>query len=183
MKSMLRATFMLVLAAMTTSAFAQSYNLNLALRTQEHSQWCWTTSAQMILNYFGKNPTQCGEVNWTLGINYACGNTTFDWNSPANKPNSCQAIANILNRWSVSANFFAGYYSQANLQSRINARKPFVVLWTWTAGGGHFVVCKGYSGSYVYLNDPWPGNGAYTRTYASTVSASDRKWTYTVNTN
>jgi hypothetical protein len=35
----------------------------------------------------------------------------------------------------------------------------------------------------VYLNDPWPGWGASSRTWAGTVSAPDRDWTVTCFTN
>jgi ABC-type bacteriocin/lantibiotic exporter with double-glycine peptidase domain len=163
-------------------ASAQTKNLNVPLKVQEHSQWCWAGASQMVLNFFGKTPSQCAEVNYAKGINYACGNSTFNWNSNANQPNSTNSITYILNGWGVNSSV-VGVLSQSNSTSRINANRPYVILWQWTSGGGHFVVVKGYSGNYLYINDPWPGNGAYTRTYASTVSASDRYWYNTAVTN
>ncbi len=158
-------------------AFAQSKNLSVPLRVQEHSQWCWAGASQMVLNFFGKTPTQCAEVNYAKGINYACGNTTFNWNSPANQPNTTNSITYILNGWNVGSSV-VGVLSQSSSTTRINNNKPYILLWQWTGGGGHFVVVKGYSnnGASLYINDPWPGNGSYTRSYASTKSASDRYW-------
>lgn len=167
----------LVLAALAgPAASAQSKVLSVPQRTQEHSEWCWAGSSQMVLGFFGVNPTQCAEANYSLGINYACGNTNFNWNSNANSPNSTNAVSSILNAWGVNASVFNGYFYSSTVQTHINNSKPFIILWQWTGGGGHFVVVKGYSGSYLYINDPWPGNGSYTRTYSSTVSASDRYW-------
>lgn len=170
--------------ALSSYAAAQTYNLNVPLRVQEHSQWCWAGSSQMVLNFFGKTPSQCAEVNYAKGINYACGNSTFNWNSYANQPNTTNSISYILNGWGVSSSV-VGVLSQSNSTSRINANRPYVILWQWTGGGGHFVVVKGYTnnGATLYINDPWPGNGAYARTYAATKSASDRYWYNTAVSN
>lgn len=164
----------LLLASLVSSAYATT--LNVPLRVQEHSQWCWAGASQMILNYHGKNPTQCAEVNYALGINYACGNTSFNWNNYANQPNTTNALSRILNRWGVRAGV-TGVLSQSYSNWYLDNNHPYSILWQWRGGGGgHFVVATGYSGNYLYLNDPWPGNGRYVRTFASTVSASDRWW-------
>ncbi len=149
--------------------------LNVPQRVQEHSQWCWAGASQMVLNYKNATPSQCAEANYALGINYACGNSTFNWNSNANQPNSTNAIVSILRHWGVNSNV-AGKLTQSSSTANINASHPYIILWQWTGGGGHFVVVKGYNGNYLYINDPWPGNGSYTRTYSSTASASDRYW-------
>lgn len=175
MKKTMRMLISALLFGATSAALAQSYQLSVPLRVQEHSQWCWAGASQMILHYNGKNATQCAEVNYAMGINYACGNSTFNWNSYANRPNSTNAISYILNGWGVRSSV-TGVLSQSNSNWYINNKKPYSLLWQWRSGGGHFVVVRGYSGSYLYINDPWPGNGSYTRTYASTVSASDRYW-------
>ncbi len=167
------------LALVGMVATAQTKNLSVPLRVQEHSQWCWAGSAKMITDFKGKTYTQCAMVNYAKNINYACGNTTFNWNSYANQPNTASAITYILNGCGVPSSYMSGYLSYSSVQSYINASKPFVVLWSWTNGGGHFVVGKGYSNNGIYFNDPWPGSGSYYRTYSASVSASDRRWTYT----
>lgn len=70
------------------AAMAQWKTLSAPLTTQEHGQWCWAASSKAVLNYYAKTPSQCQVVNWAFGLNYACGNTTFKWNSDANQPNS-----------------------------------------------------------------------------------------------
>jgi ABC-type bacteriocin/lantibiotic exporter with double-glycine peptidase domain len=179
MKNTLQKTIKFAVSAALLSigsvVLAQSYQLSVPLKVQEHSQWCWAGASQMVLSYKGKSATQCAEANYALGINYACGNSTFNWNSNANKPNSTNAISSILNHWGVGAGV-TGVLSQTSSNNNINGNHPYVILWQWTGGGGHFVVVRGYSGSYLYINDPWPGNGAYTRTYSSTVRATDRYW-------
>ena len=181
MKKTMQFAISSVLLSLSAVAAAQTYTLNVPLRTQEHSQWCWAGASQMILNFKNRNVSQCAEVNYALGINYACGNTNFNWNNYANRPNSSNAISSILNYWGVTSGV-TGVLSQANSTWNINAKRPYVILWQWRSGGGHFVVTRGYSGSYLYINDPWPGNGSYYRTYASTVSSSDRYWYNTVFT-
>lgn len=184
MKKILQAIGILSLLCLSQLAAAQSRTLTVPLRVQEHSQWCWAGASQMVLNYFGKTPTQCAEVNYAIGINYACGNTTFNWNSNANQPKPTNTITYILNGWNVSSSV-VGKLSQATSTSKINANKPYILLWQWTGGGGHFVVVRGYTnnGATLYINNPWPGEGSYYRSYASTASASDRYWYNTAVTN
>lgn len=175
MNKKLSAALLLSLAAFASTATAGV--LNLGLKQQEHSNWCWAASASMILKYSGNlNVAQCSLANYSFGINYACGNTTFYWNSNANQGNWNYYVDDAMNYYWGSTRFYQqnGYQSQTSLQTRINNNKPFIMSWRWSSGGAHDVVVKGYSGSYVYFNDPW--DGSYYRTYASTVSASDRSW-------
>lgn len=175
MKKIMQKALCIALFSSSACVMAQSYQLSVPLKVQEHSQWCWAGASQMILSYKGKSVTQCAEANYALGINYACGNSSFNWNNYANQPNSTNAISSILNHWGVGASV-TGVLSQSWSNYYINGNHPYAILWQWTGGGGHFVVARGYSGSYLFINDPWPGNGSYTRTYASTVRASDRYW-------
>lgn len=175
MKKSLSAALLLALSAVGTTATAGV--LNVPLYYQEHSNWCWAASAQMVLKFSkGTQYTQCGIVNYAFNINYACGNTTFYWNSNANQGNWNYYVDDTMNAYWGGNRFYQqnGSISYSSLQSRINAGKPFVMSWRWSSGGAHDVVVKGFSGNYVYFNDPW--DGAYTRTYAATVSASDRRW-------
>ncbi len=169
------------------AAFAQSRVLSVQLNTQEHSQWCWSASSKAILNYYSKTPSQCQIVNWAFGLNYACGNTTFNWNSYANQPNSMYgsngSVQNILKAWGVANGAYSVASSWSSVVSDINANRPFVMRYGWSNGGGHILVGRGYQTyngvNYVYIMDPWPGEGMTYRTYASAVSASDHRWTHT----
>jgi hypothetical protein len=183
MRLILGAAFILAVP----SAFAQWKTLSVPLVTQEHSQWCWAGSSKAVLNYYSKTPSQCQIVNWAYGLNYACGNTTFNWNSNANQPNSMYgssgSVQNILSHWGVPNNAYSVASSWNSVVSDINANRPFVIRYGWTNGGGHIMVGTGYETyngtNYVYIMNPWPGEGKTYRTYASAVSASDHRWTHT----
>ncbi|GJI98872.1 hypothetical protein RugamoR57_55900 [Duganella caerulea] len=179
------------LLAMLPSAFAQWRTLNVPLVTQEHSQWCWAGSSKAVLNYYGQSPSQCQIVNWAFGLNYACGNSTFDWNSWANQPNNMYgsngSVQNILRAWGVSNTAYNYASSWSSVVSDINANRPFVIRYGWTGGGGHIMVGRGYETyngvNYIYIMNPWPGEGQTYRTYSSAVSASDHQWTHTQRMN
>ena len=175
MKKNISAALLLALSAIGTTASAAV--LSVPLYYQEHSNWCWAGSAAMILRYSNnKTVTQCSLANYSFRINYACGNSTFAWNSPANQGNWNYNVDDAMNYFAGATRYYQqnGSLSESNLQSRINSNKPFIMSWRWTSGGAHDVVVKGFSGSNIYFNDPW--SGSYVRTYASTVSASDRRW-------
>lgn len=175
MKKMLTSVALLVLASV--AAQAQSRVLNVPSRVQEHSQWCWAATSKMVLDFRGgEAATQCQLVNYAMGINYACGSRYFDWNSYANRPAPTSWITSLLNAGGVPAYTQSGSLSLTNVQRLINANKPMVILWTWKYGGGHFVTLKGYNGSNLLFQDPWPGDGAYWRSHAATVNGNDRYW-------
>ncbi len=167
---------------------AQWRTLNIPLTTQEHSQWCWSASSKAVINYYRTPPSQCQIVNWAYGINYACGNSTFNWNSYANQPNSLYgsngSVQSILSAWGVP-NYAYGYASTWNtVVTDINNNRPFVIRVGWRTGGGHIKVGRGYETyngtNYVYIMDPWPGEGQVYQTYSYAVASSEHNWTHTL---
>ncbi|MCD0492172.1 hypothetical protein B0T37_09235 [Chromobacterium violaceum] len=175
------------LSASAAAAQADSKVLNVPLTTQEHSQWCWAGSSKAVLGLYNKTPTQCAIVNWAFGINYACGNSNFNWNSYANQPNdmfgSNGSLQGILKNWGVPNTAVYDYLSWTHVLQDIQANRPFVIRYGWTNGGGHFIVGRGYqsgSGNYLYMMNPWPGEGMTYASYNSVVSASDHNWTHTL---
>jgi Peptidase_C39 like family len=170
---------------------AASKTLNIHLITQEHSEWCWAGASKAVLSFYKKTPSQCRIVNWAFGINYACGNNYFNWNSQANQPNSMYgdngSVQDILNAWGVPNTALSNYLSWAHVVSDIGANRPFVMRYGWTNGGGHIVVGRGYETvngvNYLYIMNPWPGEGMTYGTYDSTVSDYDHQWTNTQRMN
>ncbi|SDG49423.1 C39 family peptidase [Paraburkholderia phenazinium] len=148
-------------------ACAASQQLNVPIVTQDHSEWCWAADANAVLTYRGVSTTQCSIVNWVSGIDYACGNSDFDWDdSSANAPNymtGTTGISGIL--WSLGRRDSTYYDEPAAYQtvtSAIDQGNPVVILWQWPNGGGHFLVLDGYDddGQMIYFMNPWPGEGA-----------------------
>jgi hypothetical protein len=168
-------------------AFADWRILNVPLVTQEHSEWCWAGSSKSLLNYFNKTPSQCQIVNWAYGINYACGNSNFNWNSYANQPNSMYgsggSVQNILKAWGVPNSAYNYAISWNSVVWDINNNRPFIMRYGWTNGGGHIMVGRGYETwngtNYIYIMNPWPGEGQTYSTYDAAVSDWDHQWTHT----
>ena len=77
----------------------------------------------MVLNFFGKTPSQCAEVNYALGINYACGNSTFNWNSNANQLTTPAPSLAFLNAGVLAPRRWVCCRNRTQLH-RINAKRP-----------------------------------------------------------
>lgn len=152
-------------------ACAAWQQLNLPIVEQAHSDWCWAADVNAVLTYRGVFSTQCGIDNWVDSIDYACRQSDFYWDDPANSPNylsGTTGISGIL--WSFGRRD-STYYEQPLAYSSavwaIRRGDPIVILWTWPEGGGHFVVVDGYddNGFMFYFMNPWPGEGAGYGTY------------------
>jgi hypothetical protein len=176
------------LALALAPAFAQWHELNVPLTTQQHSEWCWSASSKAVIDYYGKPPSQCTIANWALGINYACGNSVFDWNSYANSPDALYgtpgSVQSILAHWGVSTWAYDYASSWNAVVYDIDDGKPFVIRFGWTSGGGHIMVGSGYEvwngADYVMYMNPWPGEGDSEDLYSWMVSAYDHRWTDTL---
>ena len=169
-------------------AFADWRTLDVPETIQEHSEWCWSASSKAVIDHYKSPPSQCRIANWAFGINYACGNSYFDWNSYANRPNSLYgtsgSVQGILAHWGVYTNAYAYAPYWSTVVADINAGKPFVIRFGWTNGGGHILAGRGwevYNGvDYVVYMNPWPGEGDSEDTYSWMVSANDHRWTHTL---
>ena len=133
--------------------------VDVPLRGQQTSMWCWAASGQMTMNFIhpASGIQQCDEANKRFGRTDCC-------NSPV--PNAC-----INGGWPEyqKYNFTADMTSDtalswAALKSQIYCKKkPFAFSWHWNGGGGHMMVVTGYvtiaRANYVSINNPWPPTG------------------------
>jgi len=145
---------------------------------QTQNQWCWAASSQMILSYYGTITAQCTMANYCFGLSYCCASPS---SSSCNQPNWIYGygkdMAEVLSHYGgISGSGYEKALGWSTLVSEINGGHPFVIGFSWTEGGGHALVGRGYSGSYGYYNDPWPGNGYSWNLYSWMVSASDHVW-------
>lgn len=164
-KTCARTMSCLALAASPMFATAGGQQIDLPLVTQAHSEWCWAAASQAILAYRGVSSTQCGIENWVGSIGYACTKAPFNWNDPANSPNTIAGttgISGIL--WSLGrhdSRYYSAPLSFGSVAAAIDRGDPVVMLWTWSGGGGHFIVVQGYDNrqNALYFMNPWPGEG------------------------
>lgn len=177
----------LIIGFAFVSAYAASVSIAVPERAQEHSEWCWAGSSKAVLDYYGTSITQCTIANWAWSRSDCCGNTDFNWSHSCNQPNymygTSGSLQGILSHWGVNSTARSNVLSWSEAQSEINAKRPYVMRFGWTNGGGHFLDGYGYdttSPGYVNYMDPWPGHGYTKALYSSTVSASDHTWTHTL---
>ena len=155
-------------------------------RYQEHSQWCWVGTSKAILDYYKKTVSQGTIANWAWVRSDCANNTDFYWSHPCNQPNDLYgtpgSVQGILSNWGVNSNARTYALTQPTCVAEINNGRPFVMRFGWTSGGGHIMAGYGYDQNGLYLDymDPWPGNGYTKSLYTWVVSASDHKWTHSL---
>jgi hypothetical protein len=139
------------------------------------------------LDYYETPDPQCDIANYAWSRTDCCGNTTFDWSHDCNQSNSiCDASTGIVgilsNFGSISSVCGAGTLTKAAFVGQIDVRRPFIMRFGWTGGGGHFLVTYGYdqNGDFMNYMDPWPGNGFTTSVYEWVVDEEGHEWTHTL---
>lgn len=149
--------------------------LDVPERIQVLNQWCWAGSSEAILNYYGVWATQS-----EIGEYGTEGQNIWNWLYGSSSGPTRRGINMILDNWGVENVY--GYYTltPSAVEDRIDSGEPFVIRWGWDAGGGHFVVGRGYEGSDIYYMDPWPGNGYEVADYDWMVRGSTHTWTHTL---
>jgi hypothetical protein len=162
--------------------------LNVPKKTQEQTNWCWAGSSQAVLEYYGTIVSQCTIADWVRQNNsWGSDNCCFNPSgSICNQPNYMYyysgSLQYILIHWSVNNYPVDSYLSQSTIVAEINNRRPFIMRFAWTSGGGHFLVGRGYDqgGLYVDYMDPWYGNGYTKSLYSWVVQSSNHYWTDTL---
>lgn len=148
------------------------------------TNWCWAASSQAVLSYTQNAPGMCNIADWARqqngwGNDNCCTNGT---GAICNQPNAmwgpAGSLQSILQNWGAESDNFSRSLNLSEVQEAIDDDGPIVVRWGWTAGGGHFVVLHGYTGSNMTVMDPW--SGPTTMTHSNLTSTSTRAWTHTL---
>lgn len=147
--------------------------LNVPQKYQEYDQWCWAGCTQAMLSYYGTNVSQSTIAQYgSHGANV----WIWLWGSSENPYRS--SIQNLLNIWGIPSNALSRSLSQSETASQLGMGRPVQVRWGWDGGGGHFVICRGLSGSTAYVMDPW--YGPTVNSYSWVVQGSGHTWTHTL---
>jgi len=157
--------------------------INVPVKAQERSNWCWDASAQAVLSYYGKSESQCNIADYA---------NLRRWGYSDNCCSNSGAVCNfgyyldsgIYWHWGVFSSISGTYISSSDVVKEIDSKQPFVMSWSWTSGGGHELVGYGYdqNGLYIDYMDPIPGHGYTKSLYSWVVSASDHNWSDTLKT-
>lgn len=167
--------------------------LNVNKIEQEQDQWCWSACSKDILDYYGIVKKQCEIAEWVrntatfnnFGSTDCCVNASKGcnyWNYNYGEKGSIQDILVYFGKLQNVG--VAAALTQAEIQTELSNNRLFVIRWGWTAGGGHFVVGHGISGSNIYYMNPWFGEGKKIATYTwlkkGAESGGDtHTWTHT----
>lgn len=183
-------TIILTVCLAPTSAISDT-NLDVPLTIQEHSNWCWAASCGAVLSYYNKSVSQCDVASYAFN-SQCCGNSTFNWNSSCNLPNTLSGMEMVLNHWGVFNQSYGPYTDPYTTQYEINKHQPFIMAWAWSGGGGHALVTYGYDDQgynnqgqrlfYINYLDPWPGHGFTKSLYTWVINSSDHNWVETLQT-
>lgn len=128
---------------------------------QAKSNWCWAAASEMVGAY--GVTTSLGQADVVALIH---GNTL---------PNLGGSVNNMVSGVQYVSNYTkqaysSGFVSLASATAQINNSHPFIIRVAWDNGGGHAVVCAGYSDASLYIVDPEQSNA--TRYYSYTTFAN-----------
>jgi hypothetical protein len=163
--------------------------LNVSRITQSQNQWCWAGVSACVLEFYGKKVSQCEIAEFTrtheqfTDISFgstncctspaSCNNWNYNWGGPG-------SIEDILSHFAgITSSNVGSFISLTEITTLIEANRPFIIRWGWTAGGGHFIVGHGINGQNISYMNPWPGEGKKIGTYDWIKTAADHTWTHT----
>lgn len=187
LKSILAVVSLFTLAALFPAPAARAQILNVPVRIQEQTQWCWAGSTCATLAYYGHEVAQCeiaeytrtvctwhdfGPVNCCVDPSQGCNYWNYNWGYDG-------SMQDILLYWGVGNYGYGSSLSIPQIQTELGSGRPFIFRWGWWSGGGHFLVGHGLSGNSLYYMDPWFGEGAKIADYNWVVYADNHTWTST----
>lgn len=184
---MKRPYLLITICSLVLTGTLNAQVLNVPLTTQLQDQWCWAASSTAVCNYLGVSITQCevaeytrsvakwhdfGTVNCCQKPSGACNYWNYNWGYPG-------SIQEILTHWGLD-NYTVGKSLDLPLiKTEIAGGRPFIIRWSTSNGGGHFVVGHGVKDSTVYYMDPWFGEGLKITSYSNILNNSSHTWTHT----
>ena len=168
----------LSLALLGGALTAAAGTFHLPQKYQEKDQWCWAGCSQAILEYYGPVVTQTNIAAYgTGGVN----TWNYLWGTGTEDGVFRRGIREILQYFGgPRGTDTVGSVAQSVVSNEMAALRPIVVNWSWTSGGGHFVVSRGYANGSMYLMDPW--DGPTVGTYAWVCSGDGHTWGWTLRT-
>lgn len=153
--------------------------------TTTQTNWCWAASSQAVLSYTENAPGMCTIADWARGQN-GWGSDDCCTNGAGaicNQPNAmwgaAGSIENILSHYGADSDKYSRSLNLTEVTKIIDDDSPIIVRWGWVAGGGHFVVLRGYIGSDMDIMDPW-GGVSNILSHSDLTSTAQRTWTHTL---
>jgi hypothetical protein len=170
-----------VLLATTSSgqvSFPEHCSVNVTPRYQEAGYWCWAASGQMVMEFLGRNVSQCEQAENRFGRADCCRDCcplpTGSLCNAGGLPEFCKYDFTFQKTCDAALT-----WDQVRTEIAIN-RKPFAFSWHYRGGRGHMMVAYGYTiqddERLVLVNDPQQGNHRYDVTYEGYVGDGNFRW-------
>ena len=155
---------------------------------QEESHWCWAATSKIVLDYYGKNISQCTIAEYArknatwhdFGSTNCCTDASEGCNYGNYNYGKAGSIVDILQNWGVSSYGYPAALTLEEATKLIEANRPFIIYMVRPIGENHFVVGVGIEDGMVTFIDPWYTEGYKTRSYEELVSSGFETWTETV---
>lgn len=179
--------FIIMISYIFSTGVINAQVLNVPLTTQLQDQWCWAATTTAVINYMGTPVTQCEIAEYTRSVatwhdfgtenccqkpSGACNYWNYNWGYPG-------SIQDIFTHWGLDNNTVGKSLDLSLVKTEIAAGRPFIIRWSITNGGGHFVVGHGVKDSTIYYMDPWFGEGLKITSYNNVLNNSSHTWTHT----
>ena len=141
--------------------------IDVSMRPQLATNWCWAASAQMIMEYLGRKVSQCVQANNRLHRSDCCNQPTPRDCDKGGWPQfelywfSAKTTSNAPLSWSTIQKLLA-----PTDQTKTCMATPFAFSWEFVdpydPGHGHMMVAVGYNTvngiNYITVDDPLPVN-------------------------
>ncbi|MFJ8390881.1 papain-like cysteine protease family protein [Streptomyces sp. NPDC094438] len=154
------ATAALTGAALVGSAAGEAQaaplRIDITMRAQQKTNWCWAAAGTTIAHWLGKDRSQ----------NNFC-NAALSRAQGGDCPNSQADLGNVQRglRWAGinPGRYVTGWLHYDTIRKEIDAHRPIETRILWKSGGGHMHVIYGTDPqkNWVYWGDPWPTNTRY----------------------
>ncbi len=138
--------------------------LNIPLRLQEQTNWCWAACCEMAFLYCRVvNVRQCDMATYQFGAD-CCAVPSSSVCNQGNWPE------NIYSHYGFFNTRHSGPLSLPSVHFEIDSDRPLEPYYTWNGGGAHVAIVRGYcENGDLEVNDPWYGAGRHT--YNDVVTA------------
>ena len=144
-------------------AESRERKLGVPRRRQRQDDWCWAACVDMVLHYYGlREVEQCEIVGHKIKRADCCDDPR---NEEFSVPCAPKFMRGVWASWGFDARSHLprkgrlGWISEAALKRELDAGRPVEIGLSWSNGGGHAVVVRGWregrGRTYFYVNDPW----------------------------
>ena len=155
---------------------------------QEESHWCWAATSKIVLDYYGKNISQCTIAEYArknatwhdFGSTNCCTDASEGCNYGNYNYGKAGSIVDILQNWGVSSYGYPAALTLEEATKLIEANRPFIIYMVRPIGEDHFIVGIGIKDGMLTFIDPLYTKSYRTSSFDEVVSSGFGTWKETI---